>query len=163
MYTDIIWHLNCTQGMLGEGHRMEVANTVLVSVLPEVWGQWLMYGAHWPLGHCVSDGVPWGRCVSDGCQWWTPWLALAISPSGGQFDSTHFGVSQNGLSDWRRHLCEGYVKVLKVHLRLTMTCDHSALNQHYSICERKQCCISTGNWTPLNCGAVSYQNVTIGL
>ena len=67
-----------------------------------------------------------GWCVSDGCQWWTPWLALAISPSGGQFDSTHFDVSQNGVSDWRRHL----VKVLKVHLRLTMTYGHSALNQH---------------------------------
>ena len=34
-----------------------------------------------------------------------------------------------------------YVKVLKVHLILTMTCGQSALNQHYSICERKQCCI----------------------
>ena len=38
MYTATIWHLNCTQGMLGEGQRMEVAITVLVSVLPEVWG-----------------------------------------------------------------------------------------------------------------------------
>ena len=35
--------------MLGEGQRMEVAITVLVSVLPEVWGQWLMHGANWPL------------------------------------------------------------------------------------------------------------------
>ena len=51
MYTDIIWHLNCTQGMLGEGHRMEVANTVLVSVLPEVWGA---------SGRCMKPTGPWG-------------------------------------------------------------------------------------------------------
>ena len=57
MYTVTIWHLNCTQVMLGEGQRMEVAITVLVSVLPEVWGQWLMYGAHWPLEGSVCQMV----------------------------------------------------------------------------------------------------------
>ena len=37
--------------MLGEGHRMEVANTVLVSVLPEVWG---------PVVDVWSPLAPWG-------------------------------------------------------------------------------------------------------
>ena len=131
-------------------------------VLPEVLGA---------SGGCMMSTGPWGtvwwcaqgRCVSDGSQWWTPWLDWGISPAGGQSESTHFDVSQNGLSDWGRHLYQGYGKVLKVHLRLTLTCDQSSLNQHYSVCERKQGCISTGNWTPLNWGAVSYQNVTIGL
>ena len=36
---------------------MEVAITVLVSVLPEVWVQWLMYGAHWPLEGSVCQMV----------------------------------------------------------------------------------------------------------
>ena len=51
MYTDIIWHLNFTQWMLDEDHRMEVANTVLVSVLPEVWG---------PVVDVWSPLAPWG-------------------------------------------------------------------------------------------------------
>ena len=77
-------------------------------VLPEVWGQWMMYDVHWPLGHLCIWWCALGRCVSNGSQWWTPWLDLAIRPAGGQFDSTHFDVIQNGLSDWRGHLCEGY-------------------------------------------------------
>ena len=34
--------------------------------------------------------------------------AQQIAHQGSQFDSTHFDVIQNGLSDWRGHLCEGY-------------------------------------------------------
>ena len=46
--------------MLGEGHRMEEASTVLVWCCLRCGGQWRMYDVHWPLGHCVFDGVPWG-------------------------------------------------------------------------------------------------------
>ena len=37
--------------MLGEGHRLEEASTVLVSVLPELWG---------PVADVWSTTGPWG-------------------------------------------------------------------------------------------------------